>query len=144
MRTIAILLLVLGVWVALLPPFFTHGACTAEFDAASEALQQARPAIGTLAQAQDYLASRAMQYQVLSAERCQSAPPADVEICPGGPLVLVAVPVKDRICHYYRDSSIRLQLGYNSTLQLVRIQTDMNPYRTLKLPLIGVELYWAK
>jgi len=53
-------------------------------------------------------------------------------------------PVKNRICRYYRDTSIRLQLGYNSTLQLVRVQTDMNPYRTLKLPMLGVELYWAR
>ena len=37
-RIAAGLLLALGV-LALLPPFFTHGACTAEFEAASDALE---------------------------------------------------------------------------------------------------------
>ena|SRR5271170_3240076 len=55
MRTSAILLMVLAVWMALLPPFFTHGECTAEFDAASDALQQARPALGTLARKEQNL-----------------------------------------------------------------------------------------
>ena len=85
MRTSAVLLLVSGVWPVLLPPFFTHGACTAEFDAANDARNGASQ-------------------------------------------------------RHYQDSSIRLQLGYNSMLQLARVQTDMKPYRTLKLPLLGVEL----
>jgi hypothetical protein len=52
--------------------------------------------------------------------------------------------VKDRICRYYRDGTGRFQLGFNSRSQLVRIQTDMNPYRILRLPLVRVELYLAK
>jgi hypothetical protein len=143
-RLSLIILAVICGWVALMPPFFTHGACSAEFDAASDALQRARPSIGTFAQAEGYLAARLLPYQVLSAERCERAPPRSVEVCSGGPTLLVAIPVKNRVCRYYRDSSIRLQLGFNGTEQLVRIQTDMDPYRMLKLPMLGLEIYWAK
>jgi hypothetical protein len=52
--------------------------------------------------------------------------------------------VKNRVCRFYRDSSIHLQLGFNSAEQLVRMQTDMNPYRMLKLPALRVEVYWGR
>jgi hypothetical protein len=129
---------------AMLPPFFTHGACTAEFDSASSALEGLRSRITTLAQAQTYFTSQAVPFRLLSAQRCESAPPRDVEVCPGGPILLMAEPVKDSVCRYYRDDSIRLQMGFNSSLQLVRIQSDMNPYRILRLPIAGYELDWAK
>jgi hypothetical protein len=85
-----------------------------------------------------------MPYQVLSAERCERAPPRKVEVCSGGPTLLVSVPVKNRVCRFYRDSSIHLQLGFNSTEQLVRMQTDMNPYRMLKMPALGLEVDWGR
>jgi hypothetical protein len=110
-------MLLICAWLALMPPFFTHGACTAEFGAAGEAVQRARPALATLGQAQAYLTSQSMPYQVLSAERCERAPPREVEVCSGGPTLLVS---------------------------LVRMQTDMNPYRMLKLPALGVEVYWGR
>jgi hypothetical protein len=67
-----------------------------------------------------------------------------VEVCPGGPLLLVEIPVKNRICHYYRDDSVHVQLGYNVRLQLVHLQTDMTPYHTLKSRFLGIELNWGK
>lgn len=97
-----------------------------------------------MTQAQSFLASKAMPYQILSAEHCEASAPAEVDVCPGGPLLLVALPVKNRVCRFYRDRSIRVQLGFNSAQQLVRIQTDMNPYRMLKLPALGVEVYWGR
>jgi hypothetical protein len=143
-RTSVIILFVVCVWLALMPPFFTHGACTAEFDAAGEALQRARPELATLDQAQAYFFAQSVPYQVLSAERCERAPPREVEVCSGGSTLLVSVPVKNRVCRFYRDNSIHLQLGFNSTERLVRRQTDMNPYRMLKLPALGLEVYWGK
>ncbi|HEV8017092.1 MAG TPA: hypothetical protein VGP32_00880 [Steroidobacteraceae bacterium] len=143
-RASVIVLLVVCGWLALMPPFFTHGACTAEFDAASEALQRARPALGTLTQAQDYLRAQAMPFRMVTAEQCDSSPAWEVEVCHGGPVLLVALPVKNRVCRYYRDSSIRVQLGFNKTLELVRMQSDMNPYHMLKLPILGLEVDWAK
>jgi hypothetical protein len=94
----------------------------------------------TLTRAEGYLTSHAIPYGVLTAERCESAPPRDVEICPGGPVLLAAVPVKDRICRFYRDDRVRIQLGFNAALQLVRLQTDMHPFRILKSPMLGIEL----
>jgi hypothetical protein len=146
MRTgLFVALIAAAALAALLPPFFTHGACTAEFDAVAELLEHARPELLTLSAAQRYLDAHSLAYRVISAERCESAPPLrDVETCPGGPLLLGAVPVKDRICRYYRDGTVRFQLRFNSHLQLVRVQTDMNPYGIMRLPLFGLELYLSK
>jgi hypothetical protein len=145
MRTALFVALIAAAVAALLPPFFTHGACTAEFDAVGRLLENGRPEVLTLSAAQRYLDAHALAYRVISAERCESAPPLrDVETCPGGPLLLGAVPVKDRICRYYRDGTVRFQLGFNTRLQLVHIQTDMNPYGIMRLPLFGLELYRSR
>ncbi len=144
MRHILIPALIAAVWLALLPPFFTHGACTAEFEAANAELARVRPELGTLESAEAYLRFHAIPHQILTAERCESAPPREVESCPGGPTLLAAIPVKDRICSIYRDDRVRVQLGFNSHLQLVRLQTDMKPYRVLKSETLGFELVWGK
>jgi len=129
-------LVVLAV-AAVLPPFFTRGACTQEFDAAGSLLEQGRPQLLTLTAAQQFLVARGLGYQLVSAERCEPAPLRDVGSCPGGALLLGVVPVRNRICRYYRDNNVRFQLGFNNHEQLVRIQTDMNPYRRLRVPFYG-------
>ncbi len=144
MRTVAVLLLLAMGWLALMPPFFTHGACTAEFDAASNVLQAARAELATVPQAEAWLKSHALGYQVLAADTCESQAPPEVQICPGGPLILITVPVQNRVCRYYRDSSIRQVLGYNALQQLVHMQTDMRPFHVLKLPGFDFELSWAR
>jgi hypothetical protein len=143
MRTVLFWLLAAAGIGALLPPFFTHGACTAEFNAVSEAVQRARPGLLTLSDAEHYLAQHGIGYQLLTAERCESAAPPDVVSCPGGPLLLGTVPVRNTACRYYRDANVRVQLGFNPRSQLVIIQTDMNPYKILRLP-FNVELDLAK
>jgi len=145
MRAMLLVLLIIAIAaVLLLPPFLTRGACTAEFDAVGTMLEGARPDLLTLAQAQRYLTARAIAFQVLSAERCESAPPAEVQSCPPGPLLLGAVPVRNRICRFYRDASVRFQLQFNAHSQLTGIQTDMNPYQILKMPALGLELDMAR
>jgi hypothetical protein len=143
-RRIFLALLLSGFLIALVPPFLTHGACTAEFDAVTDAFQALRPQFADLDRAQSYLSAQALPYQLLSAQRCLIWPEREDVSCPGGPVLLAYVPVKDRVCHYYRDRRIRLQLGFNSAQQLVRIQTNMNPYQMLKLPALGVEIDWAR
>lgn len=144
MRNAILIILIVAVAAVLwLPPVFTGGACTAEFEAVSAMLEHARAGILTLPQAQQYLSDHGIVYQVLTAERCEAAPPPNVTVCPGGPVLLGAVPVRNRICHYYRDANVRFQLGFNRLSQLVRIQTDMNPYQMLKLP-FGLELDMGK
>jgi hypothetical protein len=126
---------------AALPPFFTRGACTQEFDAAGALLEQARPQLLSLTAAQRFLVAHGLGYRLVSAERCESAPLREVESCPGGPLLLGVVPVKNLICRYYRDNNVRFQLSFNNHEQLVRIQMDMDPYRRLRIPFYGeVEL----
>jgi hypothetical protein len=144
MRTVLFYLLVIAGIGAMLPPFFTQGACSAEFNAVSDSVERARSGLLTLSDAEHYLAQHGIGYQLLSAERCETAAPPDVVSCPGGPLLLGTVPVKNAVCRFYRDASVRVQLGFNSRSQLVRIQTDMNPYKILRLPFVNVELDLGK
>jgi hypothetical protein len=138
-----LLFLALGVfWLALLPPLFTRGECTAEFALATARLHEARPALGTLQQAQAYLRSQALPIELISAAQCESWP--GIMSCAGGPVLLVSLPVHNRICRLYRDDAIRVQLGFNALQQLVRTETDMSPYGMLRLPLIGIEIDWAR
>lgn len=144
MRTVLFWLLAAAGIGALLPPLFTDGACTAEFNAVSDRLEAARPELVTLARAQEFLAARGMVYQIVSAKQCEAVRPREVETCPSGVLLLGAVPVSDRVCRYYRDDSVRFQLAYNVRNQLIHIQTDMNPYRMLRFPLTDFEIDVAK
>jgi hypothetical protein len=136
-RTLLFWTLVLVAMAAALPPFFTRGACTQEFDAAGALFEQARPQLVTLTAAQQFLVAHRLGYRLISAQRCESAPLQNVESCPGGALLLGVVPVRNPVCRYYRDPGVRYQLGFNNHEQLVRIQTDMNPYRRLRLPYGG-------
>jgi hypothetical protein len=141
-RTALLILALILFWLALLPPFFTDGECSAEFALATERMHAARPALGTLEQAQAYLRSQALPFELVSAERCESWP--GIEACAGGPVILASFPVHNRICRLYRDDAIRVQLGFNSFQQLVRTETDMSPYRMLRLPLLGIEFDWGR
>ena len=79
MRTFLFWGLVVLAVAAALPPFFTHGACTQEFDAAGSLLEQARPELLRLTGAQQFLIAHGLGYRLISAERCESAPPREVE-----------------------------------------------------------------
>ena len=142
-RVVVSLLLACGL-VSPFPPFFTHGACNAEFDATTAAFEGQRSRMSSVSDAQAYLAEQGISYRAISAELCKHWPARDAVICPGGPVLLAALPVQNRICRYYRDSSIHLQLGFNEYLQLVRIQTDMKPYKFMRLPWIDREVDWGK
>jgi hypothetical protein len=144
MRRVFIVLLILAAVGAFLPPFFTDGACTAEFDAVGDLLERSRPQLLALAQAQAFLKAHGMAYEALTPERCSSWHPRDIVVeCPGGTLLVGLVPVANKVCRYYRDPNVLFQLGYNGRQQLVHIQTDMKPYRILRTPW-GSELYVTK
>jgi hypothetical protein len=144
LRRVFVSLLLACSLISLFPPFFTNGACNAEFDATTAGFQAQRAKMGTLSEAQAYLAALGISCSAISAELCKHWPLRDAVVCPGGPVLLAALPVKNRICRYYRDSSIRLQLGFNEYSQLVRIQTDMKPSKSMRLPWNDREVYWAK
>ncbi|MBV9343367.1 MAG: hypothetical protein JOZ03_00070 [Gammaproteobacteria bacterium] len=144
MRRLVPVVFLIVVLLAPLPPFFTNGACTAEFEQASSTFQQMRGEMRTLSAATDYLTAHHMPYATVTQERCEQAPPRDVEYCPGGPILVLSVPVRNVVCRYYRDATIRQQFGFNGHQQLVHLQTDMNPFRFRKLPFLDIELDWGK
>jgi hypothetical protein len=144
MRLVLFWLLVAAGIGSLLPPLFTRGACTAEFDAVANQLEGARGALATLPQAREYLGAHALAYQALTPQQCAAAHPPEVESCPPGTLLLGAVPVQNRVCRYYRDDSVRFQLAFNTREQLIHVQTDMRPYRIMKSPLGDFEIDVAK
>jgi hypothetical protein len=144
MRRVIPPIFVLLVLLAPIPPFFTRGACTQEFEQASSALEGLKGELLTVSAAIAYLSAHHLQYERVSSERCERSPPRDVVLCPGGPILIIPVPVKNLTCRYYRDTTIRQQLGFNSAEQLVHMQTDMNPFHFGKIPFLDLEVSWGK
>ncbi len=140
---VRILAVVALVWLALMPPLFTGGTCTAEFDHEAAQLAANQKSLATPALAQAYWGSRQVPISVVSAEQCRRAKPRFIEVCGSGVLVHAVVPVHDRICRFYRDDGIRVQLQYDNRDRLARMVTEMNPFRSLPLP-FGITLHWAR
>ena len=132
------------IWLALLPPLFTNGACTAEFDAEMSNLKTDAARFRTAALAEAYWSSRDLPATILTAEKCRLAKPRFLSRCSNGPLVYVRVPVKTQVCRLYRDNEILVQLQYDGRGNLARIATDMKPFKSLPLPFVGITLHWAR
>src|ERR1700674_4006034 len=107
---IRVMLVVVLVWLALMPPFFTDGACTAEFDKVARQIQDNRPSLAFSASAQAYWNSVHLPAQLITAARCRVDKPRFVDRCGPGDLLYVAVPIQNKICHFYRDSDVRVRL----------------------------------
>ncbi len=141
---VRVLAVVALVWVALLPPLFTDGACTAEFDHEASQLAVNRKSLASPTLAQAYWSSRRIPISVVSAEECRRTKPRFVEACGSGALVYAVVPVQNRICRFYRDDGIRIQLQYDDHNHLTRMITDMNPFTSLPLSWLDVTLHWGR
>jgi len=139
-----VLAVVALVWVALLPPLFTDGACTAEFDHEASQLAANRKSLASPTLAQAYWNSRQIPFSVISSEQCRRAKPRFVEVCASGVLVHAVVPVRNRICRFYRDDGIRIQLQYDDHNHLTRMIAEMNPFTSLPLSWLGVTLHWGR
>jgi hypothetical protein len=131
-------------WLALLPPLFTHGACDVEFDRMDSQLEKDRKALASPALAQAYWASSQIPVRVISAEQCRVSRLRFIEACGPGELLYVNVPIQNRVCRFYRDSDISVQLQYDALGRLIQLRTDMNPFKFLPLPWLGVTLNWAR
>ena len=136
-----LVILVLG-WLAFLPPFYTHGACDAEFQQERAEVASNHGAFASVALARSYWQSKAVPVSVLSPDQCDHLTLKFLDTCGPGPLVYAAVPVKNRICRFYRDDSVTVQLGYDEHGRLQRVETDMKPSKSLTLPFVGT-LYWT-
>src|SRR5438034_11849656 len=110
---IKILIPVAIAWIALMPPLFTDGACTAEFNQESARLEKDGKSLGSSVLADTYWRERSVAHVVLSVDQCRKAKPRFLARCADGPLVIAKVPVKDRICSIYRDDELRIQLQYD-------------------------------
>jgi hypothetical protein len=113
------------VWLGLAPPLFTDGACTAEFEFHSARIAADRAALLTL-------------------DDCRRAKPRFLDHCGPGPLVYARVPVNNWVCRLYRDDEARLQLHYDDLGRLLRVQTDMNPFKFVRVPYVNTTVYWAR
>ena len=145
MRGMLRILAVLAIaWIVLLPPLFTAGECTREFERERARVEADRSRLGSVGQARQYWNARGVPYQVLGASQCQHARNAFITACPSGQLVLAGVPVRNVVCRLYRDDAVTVQLDYDSRDRLARIQSDMAPYKSLPLPALGFTLHWAR
>jgi len=133
-----------AVWLALLPPLFTGGQCSAEFARATAQLREDMSRLRTATEAQAYWESRSVPVTTLTVEQCRQTKPRFLAKCGSGPLVYARVPVQNTICRIYRDDDIRIQLQYDNRGLLSRVATDMDPFKSLPLPFVGVTLHWGR
>ena len=131
------------VWLLLLPPLFTDGECTHEFDAEHARIERERAQFSVGAKAAAYWNGRGIVPRVISVDQCRRAKPRDLQSCGSGPIVQAAVPVRNPVCNLYRDGEIRVRFFYDEFGRLGRTDVEMKPYFSLPLP-GGVTLHWAR
>lgn len=131
-------------WLVLMPPLFTGGACTREFEEEGGRVERDRRAIASPALAAGYWTARGIPHTVLSREQCRRAKPRFLQACGDGALVYARVPVRNAVCSLYRDGEILVQLHYDDRGRLGRTQVDMKPFKSLPIPFAGVAVHWAR
>jgi len=142
---IRVFLVIALIWLAALPPFFTDGACTAEFDRVARQIQDNRATFtSSSAATQAYWTSQDARVQAISAARCRITKPRFVDTCGPGDLIYVTVPIQNKVCHYYRDSSVRIQFQYDDKGRLRQLEADMDPFKVFSIPWLGIKWYWGK
>jgi len=142
--TAKVLLVVGAAWIALSPPLFTGGACSAEFDQETRRLDQDPKALRTPAAARAYFSERSVPFSVITTEQCRKAKPRYLSRCGDGPLLVARVPVSNTICRIYRDDEIAVRLQYDDRDRLQRMVVDMSPFKSLPLPFGWGAIHWAR
>jgi hypothetical protein len=132
------------VWIALMPPFFTGGACKREFEQVSKRLNQNAAKVKTAEAASAWWAEQRVPHQVITPEGCREVKPRFLQHCPVGTLVHAEVPVENLVCRVYRDANIRVGLHFSDKGRLVQVAADMKPDKYLRIPLLDVRLYWGR
>jgi hypothetical protein len=138
-KLIAFMLLL---WVALMPPLFTQGQCSAEYQAFTASMQKNMPRLGTPDAARRFLESQHLPYRLLSAEQCRRGGLRAIEHCSSGSTVYAEASVRNPICRIYRDDTMRVALHYDLRNRLHRIEFYMAPVKFLPLPW-GGQIDWA-
>ena len=141
---IRVLIAIALFWAIILPPFFTDGACTAEFNSVYRQIQDNKAAFASPASALRYWQTQNVPVQVVTSERCHVSRPRFVDVCGPGDLLYVKVPIQNKVCHYYRDSSVRVQFQYDDRGRLRQFDAEMDPYKYFSIPWTQIKFYWAK
>ena len=141
--TVKLLLGVAVAWAALMPPLFTHGACTAEYEAENKRLELERDAIKTPTGADAWYSARGVAHTTLSVDECRHRKPRNLSRCGSGPLVAANVPVSNLVCRIYRDDRVAVMLQYDERDRLARVESEMSPFKSLPLPWGGA-IDWAR
>ena len=130
---------------ALMPPFFTRGACEAELDRVRSLLRGDQRFLGSPETAAAYFWRTAtLPVHIVTAAACRRSKPSFVDSCGTGELLYVKVPVRNAVCRIYRDSDIGIRLQYDTNGRLDRVQSDMSPYRYIRLRWLGIYWSWGK
>ena len=131
------------VWLLLLPPVFTGGECTRQFDEEHARVERERTAIRGVTQAVAYWNARGIAPRVTTVDQCRRAKPRDLQSCGSGPMVQASLPVTNLVCKIYRDDEIRVRFFYDERERMERMTVDMKPFYSLALP-GGIVVDWAK
>jgi len=140
-----LLIVVALIWIALMPPLFTGGACTAEYEEASALITAPanREQIKSPAAAMAFLQSKGADATLLTEDDCAQHKPRFLWQCGRGTLVYADVPVRNKVCRFYRDDRTFLRLQYDKKDRLSGLLSEMKPYKFLALPW-GWVINWAK
>jgi hypothetical protein len=136
--------LVAAIWIALMPPLFTEGACTAEYEAATKAVAAQGKRLNTSEGALQYWREQSVPVSLVTPEQCRQVKPRFSDRCGTGALVYATVPIQNVVCRVYRDDTIKIQLHYDEKDRLMRFRSDMKPYKSLPIPVAGVVIHWAR
>jgi hypothetical protein len=137
------LALVALIWLVLLPPLFTQGDCTREFDEEHARIERDRAKIRGAGPALQYWSERGIGARLVSVDNCRRAKPRDLQSCGSGPFVQASVPVRNIACKVYRDDEIRVRLFYDERDRLVQTAVEMKPFYSLPIPGFG-SVHWAR
>ena len=138
-----VIALVAVIWLLLMPPLFTAGECTREFDEEQARIEQDRRAIRGMNQAVAYWNGRGIAPRVMTVDQCRRAKPRDLASCGSGPIVQARVPVKNLICKVYRDDEVRVRFFYDEHDRLSQVSVDMKPFYSLPIPGLAT-VHWAR
>ena len=130
---------------ALMPPFFTAGACDAEFDRVASQVTDHQGLLATPELAAAYFwRTFNLPVHILSAQECRRSKPRFVNSCGAGDLLYVTVPVQNTVCRIYRDSAVSIQLQYAEDGRLRDLQSKMKSSKSLHLPGLGIDWHWGR
>ena len=131
-------------WLALMPPLFTAGACTDEYKEVTSEFTKDLSALATVDRARAYFQAHSIQITLLNHFECKKYVPRVIRSCGDGPVILVKVPVKNAVCSFYRGSNVKVVYQFDVKNRLQRVITDMDPFTSLPIPFTKIVLHWGR